>query len=191
MPLKIHIPKCDDLWDEASERFITTKEVDLSFEHSLVSISKWEMKWKRAFLSPIKLTDEQILDYIERCMIIGGNTVDKATYRALFAFPDKVVQIKEYMEDPMTATTFIDRRSAVESYKNRQTTSEEIYYLMAVNNIPIEFQKWHLNRLLTLLKVFEVKSQPTNGKNRRSNSAIMKDYAAINRANRAKFNTKG
>lgn len=188
MPLKIHIPKNDDLWDESSERFIYSKEADLVFEHSLVSISKWEMKWKRAFLSPKPLTDEQIVDYIERCMAIGGNNMDPMVYKSLFAYPDKILQIKDYMEDPMTATHFHDRQSASQTYRNRSITSEEIYYLMAANNIPIEFQKWHINRLLTLLKVFEVKESP---KGKTSRNELLRDYAAINRANRAKFHTKG
>ena len=188
MPLKIHIPECNDLWDEGAQRFIQSKETTITLEHSLVSISKWAAKWKRAFLSREPLTDAQVLDYIHSSMVIGGNTIDPMAFRALPAFPDKINQIKEYMEDPMTATVFNDYRNANQTYKNRCITSEEIYYLMASNNIPIEFQKWHLNRLLTLLKVFEVKNTPPQKMNKKE---IMSNYAAINRANRAKFHTKG
>ena len=188
MPLKIVIPECDDLWDERAQRFISSKETVITLEHSLVSISKWEAKWKRAFLSKQPLTYEQILDYIERCMLIGGNNIDPMAIKALPAFPDKIKQIKEYMEDSMTATVFNNYQSAQQSYKNRCVTSEELYYYMASNNIPIEFQKWHLNRLLALLKVFEVKNAPPK---KTSKKELMSNYAAINKANRARFGTKG
>ena len=187
-PLRITIPAFDDLWDERSERFITVKGGELVLAHSLVSISKFEQEWKRPFLSKVKLTDEQIMYYIEHCMSMASHPVDPMIYKCLPAFPEVVKQITDYMEDPMTATTFNDRLTAQQSYKNRSVTSEEIYYVMASNNIPIEFQKWHLNRLLALLRVFEVKNTPQK---KRSQRDIMKDYAAINAANKAKFNTKG
>ena len=190
MPLKIHLPAFDDLWDERAQRFITTKEADIVLEHSLVSISKWEQKWKRAFLSNKPLTDEQILDYIERCMVISSYNPDPNVYKTIPAIPGVLQQINDYMNDPMTATYFNDPRgkNAQQHYKNRVITTEEIYYIMASNNIPIEFQKWHLNRLLALLKVFEVKNAPPK---KRSKNEMVRDYAAINRMNRAKFNTKG
>lgn len=189
MPLKIHLPAFDDLWDERTQRFISTKEADIVLEHSLVSISKWEQKWKRAFLSNKPMTDEQVLDYIERCMVISSYNPDPNVYKTLPAFPEAMKQINDYMNDPMTASHFHDNNlTAQQHYKNRVITTEEIYYIMASNNIPIEFQKWHLNRLLALLKVFEVKNAPPK---KRSKGDMIRDYAAINRANRAKFNTKG
>lgn len=189
MPLKLHLPAYDDLWDESTQRFISTKEADIVLEHSLVSISKWEQKWKRAFLSNKPLTDEQILDYIERCMPITSYNNDPNVYKSLRAFPDLLKQINDYMNDPMSASHFNDSRHNVQQhYKNRVITTEEIYYIMASNNIPIEFQKWHLNRLLALLKVFEVKNTPPG---KRSKNDMIRDYAAINRANKAKFHTKG
>lgn len=189
MPLKLHIPAYEDLWDERNQRFISTKEADIVLEHSLVSISKFEQKWKRAFLSNKPLTDEQIIDYITRCMVISSFNNDTSVYRSLLAFPDLVKQINDYMNDSMTATVINNGKiTAQQHYKNKVITSEEIYYLMASNNIPIEFQKWHLNRLLALLKVFEVKNAPPKS---RSKSDMIRDYAAINKANRAKFHTKG
>lgn len=184
MSLKITIQP-NELWDESNQRFITIdKPVVLSLEHSLVSISKWEAKWKKAYLSKIPKTLEEKLDYI-RCMTLTQN-VDPKVY---YLLDEKTVkEINDYIEDPMTATTFNDRNSATETYKNRIVTSEELYYLMFVNNIPVDFQKWHLNRLLTLLKVFSVKNAPPK---KMSKENLMKSYADINRANRAKFHTKG
>lgn len=184
MPLKITIqPK--ELWDEANSRFITIeKETVISLEHSLVSISKWEAKHKKIFLSNEKLNAEEVIDYI-RCMTLTQN-VNPYVYYALS--DENINAVKEYLDDPMTATIFHDRQNASTSYRNKRTSSEEIYYMMFINNIPVEFQKWHLNRLLALLKVFAVNNTPEK---KRSKKEIMTDYAAINRANRAKFNTKG
>ena len=187
-PLRVQIPGFDDLWDERSERFITVKGGELVLAHSLVSISKFEQEWKRPFLSRTKLTDEQIMFYIEHCMSLSSHPVDPMIYKCLPAFPEVVKKIVDYINDPMSATIFNDRLTPQQSFKNKNVTSEEIYYLMASNNIPIEFQKWHLNRLLALLRVFEVKNTPPK---KRSQKDILSDYAAINAANKAKFHTKG
>lgn len=184
MPLRITIePK--ELWDERNQKFISLdKETEISLEHSLVSIAKWEARHKKIFLSNEKMNEEEILDYI-RCMTLTQN-VNPFAYYALSE--KNINEIKEYIDDPMTATTFNDRQTAPTTYKNKRTSAEEIYYMMFINNVPVDFQKWHINRLLALLKVFAIKNAPEK---KRSNREIMSDYAAINRANRAKFHTKG
>lgn len=184
MLLKIRI-KPFDVWDEAQKKFISfDKETELTLGHSLVSISKWEAKWKKPYLANREMSTEEVLDYI-KCMTITQN-VDPKIYYGLSQ--ENIQDIKKYIEDDMTATTFTDRRSAQQHYRNKVTTSEEIYYMMSENNIPVEFQKWHLNRLLTLLKVCYFKNTPPK---KMSKKDIISDYAAINRANRAKFHTKG
>lgn len=182
--LTINVPAFE-AWDEEHERFIkTSKDTKLVLEHSLVSISKWEQHWKRAYLSEKPMSSTEILDYI-KCMTISQN-VDDAVYAGLTS--DNIMKIKSYIEDPMSATTFSSGLTAQQSAKKEVITSEVIYYMMTVNNIPVEFQKWHLNRLLTLLKVCAVKNSPPK---KMSKSDLTKNYAAINRANRAKFHTKG
>lgn len=184
MPLKITVQPID-LWDEKTESFISIKNpVTLSLEHSLVSMSKWEAKWKKPFLSNRQMSNEEMLDYI-RCMTLTQN-VNPNVYYGLRE--DNLKAISDYLEDPMTATTFNDGKSASNTYRNRRITSEEIYYLMFSNNIPLDFQKWHLNRLLTLIKVFGTKNTPPK---KMSKSEMISNYAAINRANKAKFHTKG
>ena len=174
-----------EYYDEKNQEFVEVKKATkLVLEHSLVSISKWEMKYKKAYLSDRPMNEEEVLYYI-KCMTISQN-IDDSVYLGLSK--DDIIKIKNYIEDDMTAVKFPDGISGQRQARRETYTSELIYYLMTANNIPVEFQKWHLNRLLTLLKVCAVKNTPPK---RRSKSQLTKDYAAINRANRAKFHTKG
>lgn len=179
--LQIKIPKTE-LWDEKNEVFIiNNKEQILTLEHSLMSISKWESKWKKPFLSRDEKTDEETIDYI-RCMTTTSN-VDSTIYN--FIDSKIIEQVNNYIDDPMTATWFNDK----EKSNGRQIiTSELIYYWMIALNIPWETQKWHLNRLLTLIKVCNIKNAPPK---KMSMNEVMNRNAAINKARKAKYNTKG
>lgn len=154
MPKTIVIPASDDLWDEVNGKFVSIKEQTLVVEHSLVSISKWEAKWKKPFLSinGEQKTAEELLDYI-RCMTI--NKVDPRVYSIMPYWVMK--EIDDYIADPMTATTF----NEVNSHTGREViTSEVIYYQMLSYGIPYEFERWHLNRLITLIRIFAIKNGP-------------------------------
>ena len=182
--LRITIP-ATELWDENKEEFITIKEQTLQLEHSLVSLSKWESKWCKPFLSKDIKTEEETLDYI-RCMTITQN-VDPDVYNFI---PNNIrEEIKEYIEAPMTATWFNDDKNGKGGKGNsEQITSELVYYWMIAQNIPFECEKWHLNRLLTLIKVCNVKNQPPK---KMSKKALMSRNAALNAARRKQLNTKG
>lgn len=151
MPKKIVIPATEDLWDEEHGQFISMKEQTLVLEHSLVSLSKWEAKWKKPFITMEEKTPEELIDYI-KCMTI--NQVNETVYMCLS--PAVLREIDEYISDPMTATTFTDRTPP--GTKKEIITSEIIYYQMISFGIPVEFEKWHLNRLMTLIRVFAIKS---------------------------------
>ena len=179
--LQITIPGIE-LWDESREIFTQTKEQTLQLEHSLVSLSKWESKWGKAFLSKQEKTYEETIDYI-KCMTITQN-VDPNVYNYLSK--SIIDKITEYIEAPMTATYFSKEQSSGNS--REQVTSELIYYWMIALNIPFECQKWHLNRLLTLIRVCNIKNQPPKKMSKR---AIMSRNAAINAARRKQLNTKG
>ena len=180
--LQITVPISPEIWDEKNEEFIEPKTVSLQLEHSLVSISKWESKWHKPFLSKEPKTVEETIDYI-KCMTLTQN-VKSEVYDHLSK--ENIEEINAYIDDPKTATPFSkDRKSA----RSREIiTSELIYYWMIALNIPFECQKWHLNRLLTLIRVCEVKNTP--GK-KMSQREVLNQYAAINAANRKRFNTKG
>ena len=182
--LRITIP-ATELWDENKEEFITIKEQTLQLEHSLVSLSKWESKWCKPFLSKDIKTEEETLDYI-RCMTITQN-VDPNVYNFI---PNNIrEEIKEYIEAPMTATWFNDDKNGKGGKGNsEQITSELVYYWMIAQNIPFECEKWHLNRLLTLIKVCNVKNQPPK---KMSKKALMSRNAALTAARRKQLNTKG
>mgnify|MGYP001249550479 FL=1 len=179
--LQITIPAVE-LWDERKQEFVTTKEQTLQLEHSLVSLSKWESKWCKPFLTKQEKTFEETLDYI-KCMTITQN-VDPEVYNHLTN--ENIEEINKYIEAPMTATYFSDDKTAKSS--REQITAELIYYWMIALNIPFECQKWHLNRLLTLIKVCNIKNQPPK---KRSRKEIMSRNAALNAARRKQLNTRG
>ena len=179
--LKITIP-AGEQWDEQKQEFVNTKEQTLCLEHSLVSLSKWESEWNKAFLSQKSKTFEETLDYV-KCMTITQN-VNSDVYSNLSS--ENFRQINDYINAPMTATCFLnDNRGGV----NRETvTSELIYYWMIALSIPFECQKWHLNRLLTLIRVCNIKNTPPK---KMSRSEIMSRNAALNAARRQKLNSRG
>ena len=179
--LKITIPSAE-LWDEDKEEFVYTKEQTLQLEHSLVSLSKWESKWCKAFLSKHEKTFEETVDYI-KCMTLTQN-VNSDVYQYLTN--KNIAEINRYIEAPMTATYFSDDKIGKTS--REQVTSELIYYWMVALNIPFECQKWHLNRLLALVKVCNIKNQPPK---KRSRKEILSRNAALNAARRKQLNTKG
>lgn len=179
--LQIMIPKSEQ-WDESTNEFIVTKEQTLKLEHSLVSLSKWESKWCKPFLSKKEKSVEEVMDYI-RCMTITQN-VDPNVYFALSK--DNIEQINNYISAPMTATTF--RPDPRDRTRNRVITAEVIYNWMFTFNIPMECQKWHLNRLLTLIRVCSIESAPSK---KMSQKEIMAQNSMLNAARRKKHHTRG
>lgn len=178
--LNIVVP-ARELWDEVNEQFISVKEQKLQLEHSLISLSKWESKWMKPFLSKGPRTHEEAIDYI-RCMTLTQN-VDPAVYYCLTN--ENIKAINDYIDSPMTATTFSDTKRP----PNREIiTAEIIYYWMIALNIPMECQKWHLNRLLTLVEVCNIKNSP---KKKISKKELASRNRALNAARRKKLNSKG
>lgn len=179
--LTITIPG-EEMWDEEQEVFIYGKEQTLKLEHSLVSLSKWESKWHKSFLHTENKTHEETLDYI-KCMTLTQN-VNPEVYRRLTE--KNIEEIEKYIGDPMTATTFKEEKGGK---KDREiVTSELIYYWMVSYNIPSEYQKWHLNRLITLIRVCGVKNSPPKKMSMRDR---INRNAEINRRNRQRFKSKG
>lgn len=179
--LQITIPAVEQ-WDEVKQEFSYSKEYTLRLEHSLVSISKWESKWGKPFLSKEARTFEETIDYV-RCMTITQN-VDPDAYK--FLTNGNIEEVNKYISAPMTATWFVKNEGGKGS--SEQITSELIYYWMISLNIPMECQKWHLNRLLTLIRVCDVKNKPPKKMSKRS---ILNNNAALNAARKKKLHTKG
>ena len=185
--LTITIPEKEYL-DDSTNTFIKVKKQTLCLEHSLVSISKWESKWNKPFLSGTAKPFDEFIDYV-KCMTLTQN-VDPMVYNGLSA--SDIKKIEDYIDAPMTATTFNnDKRPAAKgaSFKKEIITSELVYYWMIRYDIPVEFQKWHFNRLLTLIRVCDIKGNSDAYKmNKR---AIYEQNASLNAARKAKMHTHG
>lgn len=179
--LQITVPG-RELYDEEKEEFITERDQVLQLEHSLVSLHKWESKWCKAFLGKAEKTDEEMLDYI-RCMNMTQNVKPEVYDRIS---EENIKQVYEYINAPMTATYFSEEPKGKGGQET--VTAELIYYWMIALNIPFECRKWHLNSLLTLVRVCNVKNTPPK---KRSKREILSRNAELNAARRKQLNTKG
>lgn len=173
--LRITIP-AQELYDEKTNKILTVKETTLQLEHSLVSISKWESKWGKPFISDdnSNMSTEELVDYV-RCMTITQN-VDPKAYNYLTV--ENINEINQYINSPMTATTI---KQTTGGTKKEKVTSELIYYWMVANEIPFDCEKWHLNRLLTLIRICSIKNQPSK---KMSKNEILSRNAKVNAARR-------
>lgn len=180
--LQLVIPLGPEIFDDEKQEFVTPDTKTIQLEHSLISLSKWESKWCKPFLTKEPKTLEETIDYI-KCMTITPNVSDEV-YSHLTV--DNVTQVNKYIESPMTATTFPKGKTG--SGSKEIITSEIIYYWMITLNIPSEYQKWHLNRLLTLIQVCNVKNEPAK---KMSKSEILSRNRALNAARKQKLNTRG
>ena len=180
--LQIRIPK-REYFDNATQQFIYYPERVLCLEHSLLSISKWESKWKKPFLSQGPTTYEESVDYI-RCMTLNTQINSDAYVGMTKEIFDKV---REYMDDSMTATWFSDQKGK-SGKKGPVVTSELIYYWMIALNIPMECQKWHLNRLFALIRICEIKNAPPQKMKKKD---IYARNSALNAARKRKLGTNG
>lgn len=177
----IDIPASEH-YDPVSEEFIEYPAQKIQLEHSLVAISKWESKWLRPFLGVGEKTNEEIYDYIS-CMVTDGVKVDVRTIRTLSQ--RNLDDITEYIKSPMTATTITQTNS---KGVREIVTSELIYYWMISFNIPFECQYWHLNRLLTLVNICNVKNSPPKKVNR---GEILDRNRELNAARKKALKTSG
>ena len=179
--LHLTIP-AGELYNEETGEFLYTKEQKLTLEHSLVSLARWESKWHKPFLSQKPKTREESVDYV-RCMTLTQN-VDPLSYQ--FLTPALLRQVTEYIEEPMTATTF--SKAEQKKFSREVITAEIIYYWMISFSIPMECQKWHLARLLTLISVCDRKNSP--GK-KMSKKALYAKNRALNEARCKARGTRG
>lgn len=182
--LHIDVPG-GEFFDEDRQEFIDTKPQHLIMEHSLLSLSKWEAKWEKPFLTDDNKTPDEYIDYI-RCMTITKN-IDNLVYRSLSI--SNIESIKSYINGSHTATTIKRLYGSKAPRRNKIITSELIYYWMIANNIPIECEKWNLHRLLTLISICNIENNPK--KRKMSRNAILQQNRELNAARRAKYHSRG
>lgn len=175
-----------EYFDDRTNRFGYTQTTVLQLEHSLESLARWEEKWHIPFLGKDEKTMEQCIDYV-RCMTLTPN-VDPLVYKGLTN--DNFEVINRYIDDPMTATTFREDRTKRPS-RQEIVTAEVIYYWMVSLEIPFECAKWHLNKLITLVRVCEAKNAPAGKKGRTPKQDMLSQRAALNQARRARLHSKG
>lgn len=180
--IAIHLEEAE-YYDRDKQEFFTEKAKTLQLEHSLVSIQKWEQKWHVPFLkeNPPK-TREQELDYI-RCMSINGPVTDTDIARLT---KEDLIRVNKYIKDPMTATWF--REDNAPKRKQKIHTAETLYSQMISYGVPFECRKWHLNSLMTLLRVCYEDNKPKKKRNRKD---VMRDYNRIEAENRRKYGLHG
>lgn len=183
--IPIHISS-KELWDEEKEVFLEVPAFDLMLEHSLVAVSEWESKYHKSFIDSDK-TPEEMLDYFYM-MIVGERPSVSILH---FLSQDQVKQIMDYINDPMTATTISkeeeDEINDKTKHKNKFTTSEEIYSWMCAQQIPFECQYWHLNRLITLIKLCAINNKPKDKKKKKMTSSDLALRRARMEAARKKY----
>lgn len=184
--LKIRIPAREWFDDDTQTFVMQSSPCDIVLEHSLLSLSKWEAKWKKPFLDDqTHKTEEEFIDYI-RCMTVNQGIDPKVYYNIT---PNIIKSIEEYIGDPMTATTINRRQNKRPSRAKKIVTSELIYSWMIKFGIPFECQKWHLNRLMMLIQVCEIECGGNNQK--MSPAEIMRENASLNALRKAKHKTRG
>ena len=187
MPLLIDVPS-GEYYDEEKNEFVNVKGITLKLEHSLIAISKWEAKYHRTFLKETKKMPEQMLYYIQ-CMTITQN-VDPIIYN--FLSERNYKDITAYIENPMSATNIpnLALKTGGHQMDKDDLTSEMIYYIMVAAGIPFKCETWHLNRLLKLIEIYDLKNQDPE-KNKVSRNEILARNRQLNDERRRRLGTKG
>lgn len=174
--------KGDEYFDESTQTFTTVGDVELELEHSLVSVSKWESKYKKPFLSIEEKTPEEMFYYVKAMVIYPINSHDTL----LRLSNENLEQINEYIESTESATTF----GNMPEYKGRNEiiTSELIYYWMIVFQIPFDCERWHLNRLFALIRVCNVKNAKPK---KMSRGEVARRNRELNAMRKEQYGTRG
>jgi hypothetical protein len=171
-----------EMYDEETETFSTPVAAEFDIEHSLVSLSKWESRWEVPFLATPQKTTEQVLGYIQ--MMVVGPEPAPEVFQQLSN--DNLLAINTYIGAQMTATWFNEPKHVKNSPE--VITAELIYYWMIALGIPFECQYWHLNRLMTLIKVCNIKNQKPKKMSAREAAAQQR---ALNAQRKAQYGTTG
>lgn len=172
----------DEFFDEKKQEFTTKGDVVLELEHSLVSLSKWESKFEKPFLGQGEKTDEEVLGYVEAMIVSEDFPPDILSKLS----PKNLEEINAYINAKMSATWFTELPGAPKS--REIITSELIYYWMFSLSIPKECEYWHLNRLITLIRVFDAKNQKPKPMNKAEAAAQRRE---LNRQRREQMKSKG
>lgn len=180
--LRLDIVLEEETFDEKEALFLPAKTFPLELEHSLVSLSKWESREEKPFLGKEKKTDQETLAYVKD-MAVEPNV----PHQVFEAFTNSdLLAVNNYISAKMTATWI--REVGPQRHTNEVITAELIYYWMIAMQIPFECQHWHLNRLLTLIRVCNEKNKPSKKMDRKS---AQQQQRQLNAQRRARLGTRG
>lgn len=178
--LKLTVILSED-YDGETQEFLT-ESMDIELEHSLASLSKWEGIWEIPLLSKEDKTQEQNYSYLE-CMCLTPNIAPEI-FRKLTQ--EQHDEISAYLEKKHTATWF---SSTPEARSGEAITAELIYYWMDSFQIDWQAQYWHLNRLLTLVKVHSMKAD--NKPKKQSQYSRRMEMMELSEKRRKELNSNG
>ena len=183
--LTVHVPTGNESYNEATQTFIN-ETVPVRLEHSLLSMSKWEAKYQKPFLSTSEehaKAHSEVIDYITM-MVLGTPITEDLLDRLI---EHNLTEIQEYIADKQTAT-WITERKKPGAQSSETITSELIYYWMFSYQIDISCESWHINRLLTLIRIFGIKQEKPEKMSKTEANAQRK---ALNAQRRAKMMSRG
>lgn len=173
-------------FDEDANTFIEIPSTALMLEHSLKSLQQWEARWKKPFLGKEDKSLVEFLDYIY-CMCLNKTECSNQVIQCIE--PEDLERIATYINEPMTATWFSNNdRVGASNRRGEVVTAEIIYYWMVSLRVPVEFENWHLNQLLTLLKVINIKNE---GEKKMSKRDAAAQRMALNKQRKASLKTRG
>lgn len=173
----------DEFFNEETEEFVVSEPVVVRLEHSLASVSKWEAKYQKAFLTEDTKSSEEIYDYL-KMMVLDEEISDEVFARLS---NENLDEINAYIESPQSATTFGNMPER--TTRGERVTSELVYYWMVAFQIPFECQHWHINRLFALIRIANIKNNPNQKKMPRHQ--IAQRNRELNERRRREMNTKG
>jgi hypothetical protein len=182
--LKLKVVMGEELFDDKLNEFVERKEFILELEHSLIALSKWESKWEKPYMGTEKKTTEEVLGYIQ-CMCM---TSDIPPEVFLNLTSEHFKEVNAYVDAKMSATWFNDRPTG--PGRKEIITAEIIYYWMISLNIPFECENWHLNRLITLIKVCSSKNAPAKT-NKMGKAEMLAERNRLNAKRKAEANSRG
>ncbi len=174
-----------DFFNSVENKFMKVPGCVLELEHSLVSLSKWESKFRKSFLSSENKTLDEVYGYVEAMIISYEGNLDNLMYRLS---EENYTQINDYLRSEQSATTFAETTQQKTKGRSEIITSELIYYWMNCYQVPMECEKWHLNRLFALLRIHNVKSAKPK---KRSKGEIAREYRDLNEQRKAQLKTTG
>lgn len=170
----IKIPPLE-IFDDELEEFRQFGADEITFEHSLYTIARYEEATHKPYYDT-RSDEDNLFSYMPYMAIKPPKDPS-----AFFRIPqDELAKLKSWMEDSHTATWF--SKDDDNSPEREIVTAELIYYWMTEYRIPFECERWHINRLMTLIQVCARKKSPPKQK---SQAEIIREHRALNQKRRA------